>query len=88
MLLNCFSFVRQLGQKVQPFHYFENIILGTHGKSAPTTPETERKISIADQPKVRHYSVATPEFKSPSRLYKYLYSMPKKYFQIISGKFQ
>merc|ERR1711892_1500581 len=38
-----------------------------HGKSAPTTPETERKVSIAAQPKVRHYSVATPEFKSPSR---------------------
>jgi len=46
---------------------FEEAAEGTHGKSAPTTPETERKISIADQPKVRHYSVATPEFKSPSR---------------------
>ena len=38
-----------------------------HGKSAPTTPETERKTSIVAQPKVRHYSVATPQFKSPSR---------------------
>jgi len=38
-----------------------------HGKSAPTTPETERKVSLATQPKVRHYSAATQEFKSPNR---------------------
>jgi len=38
-----------------------------HGKSAPTTPQTGRKVSLEFVPKVRHYSVATPEFKSPSR---------------------
>jgi len=35
-----------------------------HGKSAPTTPELDRK---AELPKVRHFSVATPEFKSAGR---------------------
>jgi len=36
-------------------------------KSAPTTPETERKATNFKEAKVRHYSVATPEFKSPGR---------------------
>ena len=32
-----------------------------HGKSAPTTPETERKISLIGIPKSRHYTVGNQQ---------------------------